>query len=434
MKTKPQSSDSTEAGNESAPLAPRPQKSALWVYGVVIVIAIGTALYVLKKQPAPATSPVASTQGTRPGRQVSPVVALATVVGDMPVRLSALGTVSARNTATVRVQVSGRLQQVLFHEGQLVKAGQVLARIDPRSFQAQVDSAAAQLAKDQAQLGAAQTDLKRYQTLLAQNSIASQQVDTQAALVSQLTASIAADHAALEQAKLQLSYTQVTAPISGRVGLRQIDAGNLVQTSDSNGLVVITEVHPISVVFPLPQQQLQAVLARQKTGEPVSVEAWDADNRKQLGVGKLVSLDNLIDPATGTIKLKAEFANDDDQLFPNQFVNVHLTVDTLKQVVLAPTAAVQPGANGSFVFVVNESATGNTVSMRPVQTGPSDSTQVAVLKGLKVGERVVTDGVDRVRDGASVQVMAKPDTPSPAAGNGRRGKRRGNASAQGSAQ
>jgi multidrug efflux system membrane fusion protein len=398
-----------------------------WLYGLAIILAMGAGLHFFATpKPAPAASSRAPS-----GRQVSPVVVREVTIGDMPVRLSALGTVTARNTATVRVQVTGRLQQVLFHEGQMVKAGQVLARIDPRSFQTQVDSAAAGLAKDQAQLGAAQIDLKRYQTLLAQNSIASQQVDTQAALVGQLVASVASDRAALAQAQLQLGYAQVTAPIGGRAGLRQVDVGNVVQPSDTSGLVVITEVHPISVVFPLPQQQLQAVLARQKEGSAIEVEAWDADNRKQLGVGKLISIDNLIDPTTGTVKLKAEFGNDDDMLFPNQFVNVRLTVDTLRNTTLVPVAAVQPGARGSFVFVVDGN---NKVSMRSVQTGPNDGVRVAVLDGLRLGERVVTDGVDRVRDGAIVQVMSQPETPSAAAGGSRSGRRRGNGPRQSAPQ
>ena len=408
-------------------LAPQKKRGVpWWVYAIggLVVVASGTyaTLGANKPQSVHSAGPANAPPGApgRPNRQMSPVVVRETSTGDMPVNLSALGTVNARNTATVRVQVTGRLLEILFHEGQMVRAGQVLARIDPSSFQTQVDSAAAALAKDQAQLDSAKLDLKRYQTLLAQNSIASQQVDTQAALVNQLIASVASDRAALAQAQLQLSYTKVTAPISGRVGLRQVDLGNLVQTSDTTGLVVITEVHPISVVFPLPQQQIQAVLARQKRGDAVAVEAWDADNRKRLAVGKLVSVDNQIDTTTGTIKLKAEFKNDDDLLFPNQFVNVRLTVNTLEHVVLAPLPAVQPGAKGSFVFVVDAD---NKAHMRPVQTGPNDGTQVAILNGLEGGERIITDGVDRVRDGAPVQVMVHTEVPS-AAGAGKHGGKR----------
>ena len=362
------------------------------------------------------------------GRQSSPVVVREASRGDMPVSLSALGTVTARNTATVRVQVSGRLQQVLFREGQMVKAGQVLARIDARSFQTAVDSAAAQLAKDQATLNAARVDLQRYQTLLTQNSIASQQVDTQTALVNQLQGTVAVDQAALAQAKLQLSYTAVTAPISGRTGLRVVDAGNVVQTSDTGGLVVITEVQPINVTFPLPQQQLQAVLARQRTGDEIQVEAWDAANSQQLASGKLVSIDNQIDTTTGTVKLKAEFPNDDGRLFPNQFVNVRLVVDTLKDVVLVPLAAVQPGSSGSFVFVVDDE---NKATMRKVTTGASDAQQIAIVEGLRPGARVVTDGVDRVRDGATVQVMAERETPKAPAPSAKRRSKRSKPSGEG---
>jgi membrane fusion protein, multidrug efflux system len=376
---------------------------------------LGGGYFYKNHSAGPGTAPTG-----RPGRQTTPVVVRKSHLGDMPVRVSALGTVIARNTVTVRVQVSGRLQQVLFREGQMVKAGQLLARIDPRTYQTQVDSAAAQLAKDQAQLSAARADLKRYQTLLAQDSIASQQVDTQAALVAQDQGGVAADRASLAQAQLQLGYTQVTAPINGRAGLRLVDAGNLVQTSDTNGLVVLTEVHPINVVFPLPQQQIQSVLAHQRAGDKLSVEAWNADNSKLLATGVLRSIDNQVDTTTGTVKFKAEFSNDDDALFPNQFVNVRMVVDTLEHVVLAPSAAVQPGRSGSFVFVVDNQ---NKARMRPVKTGPGDSGQIAILDGLHAGEQVVTDGIDRIRDGATVQMMAQPDVPSAKAG-GRTGNRR----------
>jgi membrane fusion protein, multidrug efflux system len=339
---------------------------------------------------------------------VAPVVAPVAKKGEMAQRLLALGTVTARNTAVVRVQAAGRLERLYFQEGQMVQAGQLLAQIDPRAYQVQLDSANAALAKDQAQLVSAEQDLVRYKTLLTQDSIASQQVDTQAALVNQLKATIGVDRAAVAQAQLLLSYARVTAPIGGRVGLKQADLGNMLAPADTNGIVVITQVQPIGVVFSVPQPQLPAVLSRLHDGAVLTVEAWDAGNNKLLATGTLASADNQVDVTTGTVKLKAEFANEDGSLFPNQFVNIRLTVDTLKDAVLVPVAAVQQGANGPFVFVARDD---DTVSMRPVNLGPGDSAQVAVLRGVQAGERVVTDGVDRIRDGMKVQVAAQRDVP-----------------------
>ena len=361
--------------------------------------------------------------------RITPVVAQAATLGNMPVRLGALGTVTARNTVVVRPQVSGKLLKIEFREGQTVKAGQVLAQIDPSTFQVSLDSAQAQLAKDTAQLAAAEVDLKRYRTLLAQDSIASQQVDTQAAQVSQFKATLAADRAAVAQARLQLGYARVVAPISGRVGFRQVDVGNLVQASDANGLAVITEVQPISVIFPITQQQLPPVLARLNDAAALVVEAWDGDNKKLLASGRLVTVDNQIDVATGTVKLKAEFANTDGALFPNQFVNVRMTVNTLEQVVLVSASAVQQGASGPFVYVARDD---DTVTLRPTRIGPGDGVQVAVLRGLAPGDRVVVDGVDRLREGARVQVLAQREVPVAAAASGaRRGGRRPEGAASG---
>ena len=326
-------------------------------------------------------------------------------------RHDALGQVGGEVDAPVWSVGAGAV--ALIHRGQPVKAGQVLAQIDPRSFRVAVDSAKAQLAKDKALLAAAEVDLARYRTLLQQDSIAAQQVDTQAAQVAQYKAALDVDQAAVAQAELQLSYTHVTAPISGRAGLKQVDIGNLVQTSDANGLVVITEVQPISVVFAIAQQQLPAVLARLGQGAKLPVQAWDAQNRKLLATGTVASVDNQIDTATGTVKLKAEFPNRDNALFPNQFVNVQLVVDTLAQAVLVPASAIQPGANGAYVYVVKDD---DTVTMRKVQVGPGDGVHTSVAQGIAVGERVVVDGVDRLREGAKVIVSSQRETPVAPAG------------------
>lgn len=402
--------------------SPRTSRRRAIVISLVIGLALAAAGWYGWQQwrAAGGTARGAGGPGGGPGARTMTVVAIPASAGSMEVRVSALGTVTARNTATVRVQVSGRLEKLFFTEGQMVKAGQVLAQIDPRAFQVSLDSARAQAAKDQAQLAAAEVDLARYRNLLQQDSIASQQVDTQAALVAQYKAAVDVDRAAVAQAQLQLSYTRVTAPISGRAGLKQVDVGNLVQTSDTSGLVVITEVQPIGVVFAIAQQQLPAVLARLGQGAKLPVQAWDAQNRKLLATGTVASVDNQIDTTTGTVKLKAEFPNRDNALFPNQFVNVQLVVDTLAQAVLVPASAVQPGANSPYVYVVKDD---DTVTMRKVQVGPGDGTHTSIAQGVAVGERVVVDGVDRLREGAKVIVSDQRETPVAAAGGGRRHRR-----------
>jgi len=307
------------------------------------------------------------------------------------------------------------LQSITFTDGQAVKAGQVLAEIDPAPFQVALEQAEGQLARDRAQLENAKVDLARYQALLKQDSIAEQQVDQQAALVKQLDGTVKVDQAAVDTAKLQLSYTRITAPIGGRLGLRQVDAGNMVHSTDANGLVVITQVQPIGVIYTIPQDVLPAVLSRMRNGDKLPVEAWDRDQKEMLDRGTLVSTDNQIDVTTGTVKLKAEMPNPQLKLFPNQFVNVRMVVDTLHNVVVVPTAAIQRNTQGTFVWVVRDDS---TVTQRPVTTGPAEGQSTAIQSGLKSGERVVTDGVDRIREGAKVEVIvpgAKPPA-APAAG------------------
>jgi multidrug efflux system membrane fusion protein len=333
-----------------------------------------------------------------------PVAAGVAEVGDIPIYLAGLGTVVPMRTVIVRSRVDGELVRVNFTEGQYVKEGDLLAQVDPRAFQVQLDQAEGQLTKDQALLANARIDLERYRTLFKQDSIAKQQVDTQAALVLQFEGTVRSDQAMVDNARLQLSYARITAPISGRLGLRQVDAGNIVHAADANGVVVITEVQPITVVFTLPQDNLPVLMQRVKSNAKLTVEAWDRGFRVKLGSGELLTVDNVIDITTGTVKLKAKFANADLALFPNQFVNARMLLDTRKGVVTIPGAALQRGSQGSFVYVVKDD---NTVSVRPVKLGPGEGERVAVESGLAAGERVVVDGMDRLREGARVQPGAR---------------------------
>jgi len=342
--------------------------------------------------------------GADPSRP-TPVATATARSGSFDVYLNALGTVTARSTVTVRARVDGQLQRVLFNEGQLVKAGQLLAEIDPRPFEVQLAQMNGQLAKDQALLTNAQLDLERYRTLLTQDSIAKQQVDTQESLVRQYQGAIATDKGQVDNAKLQLSYTRVTAPISGRLGLRQVDAGNMIRSTDTNGLVVLTEVQPIDVVFPIPETNLPRVQRRLAAGDVLTVDAYDRNQTRKLATGKLITIDNQIDPATGTIKLKAAFANTENALFPNQFVNVRMLLETLSGVTILPSAAIQRGAPGTFVYVVNAE---NTVSVKTVKVGPIEGENALIESGVAVGDVVVVDGVDRLREGAKVDPVTRP--------------------------
>lgn len=345
--------------------------------------------------------------GGRGGRfatnRVQPVSVTPARLQDIRHTASAIGTISASNTAVVRAQVSGVLQQLHFTEGQQVKAGQPLAQIDPRAFQAALGQAEGQLARDKATLDNARIDLARYQDLLAKDAIARQQVDTQQATVRQLDGTVKADQAAVDSARLQVTYTRVLAPISGRVGLKQVDIGNVVQTSDANGVVSITQTRPIALTFAVPSALLPQVTAGLKDKASLTVEAWSRDGKTRLATGRLATADNAIDLSTDTIKLKALFPNEDDALYPNQSVSVKLQLATEANRLAVPAAAVLRGAQGFYVYVVGPD---NTVSTRVVQTGAVDGDWMAVDGPLQAGDRIVVDGVDRLREGAKVEVIA----------------------------
>ncbi len=336
--------------------------------------------------------------------RVMPVTVASAVRADVPVVLDALGTVTSLRTVTVRSQVNGQLLRVHFREGQLVKAGELLAEIDPRPFRVQLAQAQGQLARDRALLENARVDLERYRTLVSQDAASEQQLATQQALVHQYEGVIQTDQAQVDSARLQLAYASITAPLAGRLGLRLVDPGNLVSTGDTNGLVTITQLEPIGVVFSLPEKDLAPVLRRYRAGESMRAQALDRDQRTVLASGRLTTLDNQIDTTTGTLKMKAQFANADGVLFPNQFVNVRLAIDTLGNAIVVPSAAIQRGSPGTYVYVVRAD---DTATLRKVKLGPVDGERTVVSEGVAAGERVVIDGVDNLREGARVEPITK---------------------------
>jgi len=333
-----------------------------------------------------------------------PVAAAAVRRGNFDLHLFALGTVTPLNTAIVRARVDGPLTRIAFKEGQWVKAGDLLAEIDPYPFRAQVSLAAGQLAREQALLENAQADLERYRNLLELDSISAQMVDKQASQVRQYQATVQAAQGRLDDANLQLANTRILAPISGRVGLRQADTGNLVRASDANGIVVITQLQPVGVVFSIAEDDLPRVIKRLRSGRRIPVEAYDRAQKEKLASGRLLAMDNRIDSATGTLKLKAEFPNTDGALFANQFVNVKMLVETRSKAILVPTAALQRGAAGTFVYVVKEDG---SVGVTPVKTGPTQGDITVIEEGLSAGAMVVTDGADRLREGVKVEIVAR---------------------------
>lgn len=374
--------------------SPHSRRNALITIGVLLLI--GLAAWLLTRGGTSAQGP----GGGRGRGRVAATVGVAKVTAtDIPETLSAIGTVQPVVVATVRPQLSGNLFTINFTEGQMVAKGQLLAQIDPRPYRLALAQAEANLARDESQLNLARVDLQRYRTLLSQDSIARQQVDTQAATVKQNEGTVGADRAAVGTAKLNLQYTSITAPVAGRVGLRQADIGNYVTPGDANGIAVITQTTPIDVSFSIPQANLPHVLARRQGNATLPVTAMDQGNTTMLAKGTFLTFDNQIDVATGTVKAKARFPNPDGKLFPNQFVNVTLLVDTLKGVPTIPVTAVRHGTQGDFVFVLQPD---QTVKLQTVKTGPADGTNVAILSGVAVGQSVITEGADNLDDGSKV--------------------------------
>ncbi|MCW7549064.1 MdtA/MuxA family multidrug efflux RND transporter periplasmic adaptor subunit [Photorhabdus sp. APURE] len=378
------------------------KRRTLLFRAILAAIAIAAAIFFWYQLKVPQQSSL-SDQSSGLGHPPLPPVQVATVEEQaVPRFLSGLGTIHAANTATVTSRVEGQLIALHFQEGQQIKQGDLLAEIDPRPFQVQLAQAKGQLAKDEAILANARQDLNRYQKLANTHLISQQEMDNQRALVRQHEASLKVDQAAIDSAKLQLTYSRITAPISGKVGLKQIDIGNFISSGNNSPIVVITQTDPVDVLFSLPENDISAVLQAQKTNHDVVVSAWDRNNQQQLAEGKLLSIDNQIDAATGTIKLKARFSNQDSTLFPNQFVNVHIKVDTLENAVVIPNAALQMGNEGNFVWMLSKE---NKVSKHLVTIKLQDTKRVVISTGLAAGDKVVTDGIDRLTDGAKVDIV-----------------------------
>ena len=405
----PKAADSRDDSKGSPPPA---KTNRRWPPAILGAVVLASAGYWLFRVPADTLRAATAPTG-RPAARGVPVVAANTRQADMPVYLTGLGTVTAFNTVTVRSRVDGQLIKVAFQEGQFVHQDDLLAEIDPRPFEVQLTQAEGQLARDTAQLKDAQINLERYRDLLARQFISKQQFDDQAAQVSQYQGSVKMDRGLIDNARLQLTYSRITAPISGRIGLRLVDVGNMVHASDQNGLLVITQVQPIAVVFTIPEDELPPIMRKLAAGEHPIVEAYDRAGKTKVAEGTLLTTDNQIDQSTGTTRLKAICANQDNALFPNQFVNVRLLLDIRKGAVVAPVAAIQRGPQGTFVYRVKED---DTVEVRAVTIGPITGSEVAIEAGLSPGEKVVVDGVDKLRPGSAVQIRNEADADAPSRG------------------
>jgi membrane fusion protein, multidrug efflux system len=378
---------------------PRKQNKSGWVWLLVLIVLAGGGYYYYKSRPS-SESKAAPAPGARPaGLGAVSVAVTPALKQNVPYYLSGLGSVTAFNTVTVKSRVDGELQKVYFKEGQFVHEGDVLAEIDPRPFQVALEQMEGQLARDQAQLNNARVDFKRYDQLAKEGVIASQQVDTQNATVGQLEGAVRSDQAQIDNEKLQLVYCKITAPLTGRVGLRLVDQGNMIHATDPNGLVVITQVQPIAVIFTLPEDNLPEVVQHMKGGE-LGVEAYSRDDQTKLASGKLLTVDNQIDPTTGTVRLKAAFENADLSLWPNQFVNTRLMLDVRKDAIVVPLAAVQRGTQGSYVYTVKS----GKANLQPVRVDLTQGNIALLASGVSVGDQVVVDGQERLQSGTSVEV------------------------------
>lgn len=412
--------DSATTAAPSAAPAPALPRRRRWARAVVLLALLSGAVVAAWRDPAlPGKAlglasgwleqgraffspPAPASKGGPP--RIVPVTAVESRLGDMDLHLNGLGTVVASNTVTVRSRVEGELVEVAFTEGQPVEAGDLLARVDPRPYEVRLRQAEAQLARDEAALSAAELDLARYESLADLRQVTQQQIDAQRALVRQADAATQLDRGLIDDARLQLDYCRIVAPITGRIGLRMVDAGNMVRAGDPAGLALIASVHPITVTFTIPQDEIVRVQRALAAAGSLPVEAWNRDFQVRLASGALTAIDNQVDPATGTVKLKALFPNEDDTLFPNQFVNARLLVETLRGATLVPAAALQRGPESSFVWVVQADS---TVGLRIVQPGPSQGDVVVVASGLEPGELVVTDGIDKLSPSAKVTVRGR---------------------------
>jgi multidrug efflux system membrane fusion protein len=387
-----------DPASRTTPVVPQSRRG-YWILTAIVLAGLAGGAWYLWSQHQARQAPKGAAAGRNAQGAPQPVGFATIDKGNIRIVLNELGTVTSLDTVTVVTQINGQLQEIGFKEGQVVKKGDFLAQIDPRPYVAALEQAQGTLAKDQGLLAQAQADLKRFQTLGRQDSIAQQQLDDQKYLVQQDIGIVQTDQGTVDAAKLNLAYCRIVSPIDGQVGLRLVDLGNYIQSSSTTGLVMITEMQPISVLFSVPEDNLPDIVQRVRAGATLSVEAYDRANTRMLATGQLGTLDNQIDTTTGTVKMRAIFPNPDETLYPNQFVNARLLVNTMQDSVQVPVPAVQRGEPGTFVYLINAD---NTVSVRPIKVGPVDGNYQAVLSGLNPGDRVVTDGTDRLRDGVPV--------------------------------
>ncbi len=376
-----------------------PKRWWIWLLAASL---LGIVAYTQLTKPGKPTGGLAN-QGPALAPQSVPITAAAAKRGNLPIYLTGLGSVTPLRTVTVKSRVDGELMRVLYKEGQIVGKGYLLAEIDPRPYQAQLTQTQGQMVRDQALLKNARVDLERYRVLSGQDSIAKQIYDTQKSLVRQLEGTVKFDQGQIDNAKLQLIYARITAPVSGRIGLRIVDPGNIIHATDTTGLAVITQLEPITVVFAIPEDNLPGVLAKLGAGDRLAVDAYNREQSKKLATGSLLTVDNQIDPNSGTVRLKAEFPNKDHELFPNQFVNARLLLDTRRGTTVIPTAAIQRSPQATFVFLVKAD---QTVTVRQVRLGPTEGDQVSIDEGLSPGDLVVVEGAERLREGSKVELKS----------------------------